>query len=249
MTAFLWALYGVRTIQREGRKQYVLSFIALCIGVTIWSACHSVQLASPTLERKLLAYKLLHVGAVVAPPAWFAFAVTYSGREEWLSKATIAGLVTIPLALLLAFPTNPDSLVLTSVRLKRYGSLTVLVADHGPLYLLQLAYSYVLILTGVLLIVRYAINSTVSVRRQSVLLVTGAIVPLVLNVFDVLRIPPFGDLVVNRTPVSLSLSAVLFGVAIFRYHVLDVIPVAFSTRSTGSGFGLAIVRDIADAHG
>lgn len=243
VTAFLWALYGTIRIQREGRRLYVLSFIVLCVGVTIWSASYAVQLASQTLEAKLISYKILHIGAAVAPSAWLVFTLSYSGREEWLTPRTLGGLLVIPLALLLAFPTNPYSLVLTDVGLETHGSLVVLAAGHGPLYLLNLAYSYVVLLIGVWVIIRHTIGSATSIRRQSVLLVTGALVPLVLNVFDVLDAPPFGNIGVNLTPVSLSLSTILFGVAIFRYHILDVTPIAWDVVLSQMSDGVIVVDD------
>ena len=227
LISFLWALYGLRTIQRDGRNPSILPFVVLCLAVTIWSAVYALQLASPTLEAKLLAYKILHIGGVVVPPAWLAFAVAYSGRSEWLTPTTVAGIVAIPLALLLTLFVNPYSLALTDVTLETHGSLTVLVTENGPFYLLYLAYSYIIILVGACLIVLSAIRSATQIWRQSVLLVAGAVVPLVLNVFNVLAVPPVGDIGVNVTPVSLALSTILFGVALFRYRLLDFVLVAW----------------------
>ena len=243
LLSFSCALYGIRTVQHNERKPSVLPFVVLCLAVTIWSGVYAVQLASPTLEAKLLAYKVLHIGGVMVPPAWLAFAVAYSGRSEWLTPTTIACVVAIPLALLLTLPTNPYSLALTDATLKTYGSLAVLATGNGPLYLLYLAYAYVVIIAGAYLIVLSTIRSATQIRRQSVLLITGAVVPLVLNVFNVLAVPPVADIGVNLTPVSLSLSTVLFGVAIFQYRMFDFVPVAWHVALAQMNDGVIVLNE------
>ena len=243
LSSFLWALYGIKMLRDGRRRPYLISFVVLCSAVSIWAAFYAIQLASLTLEAKLLAYSVLHIGGVAVPPAWLVFAVTYTGRSERLKPTIIAGIAAIPLALLLTLPTNPHSLALTSARLETHGSVTVLVTGNGPLYLLHLAYSYVVIIAGACLIVAHATRSTILIRRQSALLVTGAVVPLVLNVFNVLTIPTFGEIGVNLTPVSLSFSTILFGAAIFRYRILDLAPVAWDVVLAQMSDGVIVLDD------
>ena len=75
----LLAIYGLRMIRNEARKPHILSFVILCTAATIWAGVYAIQIAAPTLEAKLLAYKILHIGGVSVPPAWLAFSVAYSG--------------------------------------------------------------------------------------------------------------------------------------------------------------------------
>ncbi|GGL54599.1 histidine kinase N-terminal 7TM domain-containing protein [Halocalculus aciditolerans] len=224
--AFIWGVYGLAVLRQSDRR-HVRPFVALCFAVTVWAGVYAVQLASTTLDAKLLAYALLHVGAVFVPPAWLVFALTYARRDAWVRPWTVGALLVVPLALLVALPTNPSSLALTGASLETHGSLVVLDTESGPLYSLFLAYGYVAILAGAWLIVRHAVRATAPLRRQSLLLAVGALVPLALNVFEVLDLPPVAGLGVNLTPVSLAGSAVLFGVAVFRYQALDIIPVAW----------------------
>ena len=75
VSSFLWALYGIRSIRTRGRRSYLAAFVVLCLTASIWSAVYAVQLAATTLEAKLLAYNVLHVGSLMVPPAWFLFAL------------------------------------------------------------------------------------------------------------------------------------------------------------------------------
>lgn len=242
LTAAAWALYALRSVSRGQRTHTVLAFAALCVSAAVWAGMYAVQLTVPTLEAKLTAYKLLHVGSVFIGPAWLAFAVCYVGRADLLTRRTVAVIVAIPTALLVALPTNPYSLALTDASLVTNDSLTLLVTGSGPLYHLHLAYSYVVIVLGVGIIVAESLRSGPEIRRQAVLMIAGAVVPLGLNVLHVLSVGPFGALNgVNLTPVSLTLSTMLFGIAVFRYRLLDLTPIASKIVLTQIGDGVVVV--------
>ncbi|MFW6000582.1 MAG: histidine kinase N-terminal 7TM domain-containing protein [Halorubrum sp.] len=242
LTGLAWALYGVRSARGGNRTPTVLAFVALCVTGSIWAGVYGVQLAAPTLEAKLVAYKLLHVGGAFVGPAWLAFALSYAGRADLLARSTVAAMVAIPAALLAALPTNPYSLALADASLVTRGSVTLLVAESGPLYQLHLAYSYLIIVGGVGVILREALRSAPEVRRQAGLMVAGAVVPLALNVAHVLALGPLGELeAVNLTPVSLALSMLLFGVAVFRYRLFDLTPIAARIVLTQIGDGVVVV--------
>ena len=224
--SLLWAAYGIDSARRKGWTATLGAFVVLCLSVSIWAGTFAVQLASPTLDAKLFAYRVLHVGAAVTPAAWFAFAVAYTGRGDRLTPAVIAALGVVPVVLIVTLVTNPYSLALTDATLSTSGSLARLMTTNGPIYQLHLGISYVLIVAGAVLVSAHALRSGRSIRRGDVLLVLGAAIPLVVNVFHVFSIPPIDATAVNLTPVSLSLSTVLFGVAVFRYRLLDLTPIA-----------------------
>ncbi|MFB6164737.1 MAG: histidine kinase N-terminal 7TM domain-containing protein [Haloarculaceae archaeon] len=243
VTTLVWAAVGANAIREGRRDAYVVSFTVLCVAVAIWAAGYAVQVASTTLPAKLLAYKLLHVGGVLVPPAWFAFALAYTGRARWLTPATVAGLLAVPLALLAALVTNPDSLALSSPSLEQHGGLVLLATGNGPLYQLHLAYSYVVILAGAALVALDGVRTPGASRRQAALLVTGAAIPIALNVCNVLAVPPLGTVGVNLTPVSLALSTVLFGVTIVRGRLLDLTPVAWDVATEQLSDGVLVLDE------
>ena len=243
VTSFLWVLFGVKAIRERGREPYLIAFVALSLTATIWSIGYAIQVALTTLDAKLLAYYALHVGSVMVPSAWFIFALAYTDRSAWLTPVRIAAIVAIPFALLAALPTNPNSIALIGATLETRGTLTVLVTENGPLYLLHLAYSYVIIVLGAWFMLEYAARATTPIRRQSALLVVGVLVPLGLNVSNVLSIPVVGTTAVNLTPVSLAFSTVLFGIAAVRYRMLDLTPIASRVVLTQMDDGVILLDD------
>lgn len=241
ITSFFWAVYGVHVIRKYGQKPYLVAFVALTMSGAIWATLYATQLAAPTLEGKFLAYRTMHIGALMTPAAWLIFALAYTGYESWLSRRTVAAISFIPLALLVSIPTNPYQVAFTDVYLEQ-GAQTVLMVENGPLYLLHLTYSYIIISLAVGLLLIYAIRSSSIVRRQAILLTVGAVVPTIINVANLFTVPPFGELIqVNLTPVSLAFSSVLFGIAIFRYRALDLRPIASEAVISQMGDGVIVV--------
>ncbi|GAA0525361.1 PAS domain S-box-containing protein [Halorubrum aquaticum] len=226
LVASLWAGYAILAVPEERRSRTVTAFVVLCLSAAVWAATYAIQIASTGLEAKLFVYRLLHVGAAATPSAWLAFALAYTGRGDRLTPPVVAALATIPVVLVALLVANPYSLALVDVELVTTGSLTRLETTLGPAYQFHLAFSYVAVVAGASLIVGHALRSGGQVKRQAALLICGALIPLALNVFEVLSLPPFGTGPVNLTPVSLSVSTACFGVAVFRYRLFDLTPIA-----------------------
>jgi len=242
VTSFLWAAYGGYVIRKYGRKRYLIAFVIMTLSGTFWAILYAIQLASPTLEGKFLAYRIMHIGSLITPPAWLIFALAYTGRESWLTKKTIAAISFIPFALLVSIPTNPYQLAFTDVYIEFNVAQAVLVTENGPLYLMHLTYSYIIIFIGVILLLIYAVRSPSIVRRQAILLTVGAVVPTVINIIHLLNVPPLGSAVqINLTPISLAFSSVFFGIAIFRYRALDLRPIASEVVISQMGDGVIVI--------
>ena len=239
--ASIWGGYGVVSVPPERRNLTVTTFVVLCLSAAVWAATYGIQLASTGLDAKLFAYRVLHVGAAATPSAWLAFALAYTGRGDRLTPPIAAGLAVIPAALVVLLVANPYSLVVVDAELVTTGSLTRLETTLGPAYQAYLAFSYVAVVGGAGLVVDHALRSGKRIRRQAALLIVGATVPLALNVFEVLSLPPFGTAAVNLTPVSLSLSTACFGVAVFRYRLLDLTPIASQVVVSEMDDGVVVV--------
>lgn len=238
-----WALYGIVFLRRTKRDLHVLALIVLNLAVAEWSFVYALQVASPTLGTKLLAYKLLHIGGVTVPPAWFLFSLAYAGYDDLITPTAIGGLAFIPAALLLALPTNPASLALTDATLVTVDHLRLLETGNGPLYALYLAYAYVLLVAGGYVFVRTVLRQNRTFRRASALLLVGVAVPFLVNVLDVAGLFPPDSVGINYTPVSLALSAFVFSIAVFRYRVFDLKPIARKTMFDSMREGVVVLNE------
>ena len=242
VAAAIATLCGVYALSQSSRQApYVRAFTVLCVGVTIWSAAYAVQLSSTVLETKLLAYGVLHIGVALVVSAWLLFAIAYTGRRSWLTPPVVGGVCSIPALFLVGLLTNPGGIALTDVGLETSRGLVVLVTGNGPLYQLFLAYTYVSIPVGGVLIAQQALRAGSYARKQAALLLAGGLFPLGINIIHVLELWPLSSVTVNLTPVSMTVSAGLISVGIFHYQLIDITPIARNVVFNQMDEGVVVV--------
>ncbi|MEF8774623.1 MAG: histidine kinase N-terminal 7TM domain-containing protein, partial [Halobacteriales archaeon] len=126
----------------------------MLLAVAWWAATYLGELGAGTLAGTLFWARLEWTGSLLIPVAWLAFALEYTGREEYVTPRTVGALLVPWLASLVLVWTNPaHHLVRTPVGLTDVGGLLVLDQVYGPWFLLAAAYTYVLVAAGAGLLV------------------------------------------------------------------------------------------------
>ena len=85
-------------------------------------------------------------------------------------------------------------------------------------------YSYILTTFGVLLFMHRVISSRGYLRIQAIIMTAGALVPFAFNALYLSNPEAYSHL--DYTPVSFSVSGLLFFIGLFRYRMLDLKPIA-----------------------
>jgi PAS domain S-box-containing protein len=213
-----------RRRDREGSK----IFFVLMIGVSLWAAGNTLQLLTADYELKLLFRTIGYVGHNIAPIVLLAFALVLTGHAYRVRRRTLALLAAEPLTVgLLVTPTNAlgwHQLLWTNTSLMTANGIVVLERSFGPWYWLNTAYNYALIFVALTLFLWLAIQSHAAVRKQGLALIGGIIPPFVANVAWISGVSP-----VDYTPVAFSITGIMFAVAVYRYRLFDIVPVAHET--------------------
>jgi signal transduction histidine kinase len=219
---FLIAAVGRRHRSQPAAK----AFLALITAMGGWALCYAVGLGFTTLDAQLVWQRsALAIGGLV-PSLWFLFAVQYTNREAWLTPTVRAVMIVDPLVFGLLTLTNPThGLVWSDPVLVAYGSLHAVEFAFGPAYLLHLAYTYVVTPVGFGLLLLSTVRSTLY-RTQAGLLLVGAIPPLVANTTFTLGIEPGVVPSLDYTPFAFVVTGPCFGLALFRFDLLERVPVA-----------------------
>ncbi|ELZ91445.1 HTR-like protein [Haloferax mucosum ATCC BAA-1512] len=189
-----------------------------------WSALYLVQLVGTGVEWQLFWVRLSYVGVAVLPPAWFVFALQYADSRIPVTRRVIAA-VTIPSVLLsAAVATNPlHGLAWTTASVTDVP-IVVVQRDFRVGYYVQVVYSYLLILLGMSILFRRVVRLRRILRTQGLAVLGGVAISLGANVYWVL-----GGSVLNYTSIAFAGSGVLFALALFRYRLFDLVPVARDT--------------------
>lgn len=197
----------------------------LNLAVCEWSLGYALGMASAALEAKLFWAKIQYLGIVVVPVAWLVLALQHTRRHRWAVRRYLLGLSVMPiLTLLLVWTNEGHGLIWSGVRLGTVGSSLVLVLSYGVFFWVWIAFAYTLVLLGSGLLLHGMIRSPDPYRRQSLALLVAALAPVIGNVLRITRLNPLPQL--DPTNLGFALSGLALFWALFRYRLLELVPVA-----------------------
>ncbi len=96
--------------------------------------------------------------------------------------------------------------------------------QHGILFWIATVYSYILILLGTLLLLRYTLANVHRYRTQAIVMVLAAAIPWLANIVYLLDITPWPWL--DLTSIAFSLTGLLLAWAILKLGLLNILPMA-----------------------
>ncbi len=204
------------------------SFCLLMLAVAEWSLGYALELASADLPSQLFWANVQWLGVVTAPAAWLVFALQYTGQARWLSRRNLAVLTIEPLViLLLVWTNNIHGLIRNNIRLDTSESFSTLISTHGPAFWVNVAYSYLVLLLGTFLLcslIWVLVRSAHLYRGQVSALLIAVLAPWLGNALTIFGGNPFPRL--DLTPFAFTVSGLAVAWSLFRFRLLDLVPVA-----------------------
>jgi PAS domain S-box-containing protein len=202
----------------------------------IWATGEAMAITCTDLEVRLAITRFEYLGIIATPVFWNLFAISYSHYERWLNKVTIGLLGVVPAvtyALVLTLDRHP--LIYQSVEMVQEGGLWFMEKVYGPAFWAWLGYVYLIVLGGSLLLIQAILRSPFLFRGQAVMLILGALTPVISNLLYVIDRNPMHPF--DPSSIAFTISGILVAIALFRYRFLDVVPVAYDLvfKSVKSG--------------
>lgn len=241
------AVFGLLYDRLVRHDRRVVAFAAVMIGTAVWTLGYSFQFASATIADKLVWATVAMAGEAVVPVAWCTFALVYARREEWLTRVRIGALWTIPaLTVVLAVTNGSHGLVWHEMATvpAAAGGYAVLDATSGPWMFVHGAYSYLVTFVGVVLMIDLISRARRVYRGQAAVLLAGIVVPAGANIASLTGVGPAST--VDLTPPSMTILGIAFAVAIFKYRLFDLVPVARSAVVENMGEGYVLLDESND---
>ncbi len=211
------------------------------LAVAEYSAAYALELGSTDLPTKLVWAKMQYLGIVSLPLGWLAYALQYTDRDYWLTPRNLGLLAILPLSTLVLVWTNEmHHLVWRRTELDTSGSFPVLEVAYGPWFWVYSTYSYLLLLLGTGHLVWRLLRVPYLYRWQSGALLLGILAPWAGNALYISGLVSNLDL----TPFAFTLSGVALAWALFRFRLLDIVPIA--RRAVVDGMSDAVI--VLDSH-
>ncbi|MBN1579993.1 MAG: PAS domain-containing protein [Anaerolineae bacterium] len=228
--SFTTAISAVVTIlvwQRRATSGALYLAVPLATA-TCWSLGYTFELASSELSQLVFWNKVQYIFIHSTLVAWAAFVLYYTGRERWVRSGWFVFLAVIPLLTIVFAWTNPlHKLLWVDVQLNPQGAVPNTISVRGPWYWVAVGYSYVLLLVGTILLAQMFFRSPDLYRRQAGTLLVALLAPWVANALYIANLDPIPGL--ELTPFAFTVTNVAFAWSLFRYHLLDIMPVARAT--------------------
>jgi PAS domain S-box-containing protein len=201
------------------------AFTWLMLASAEWSAMAAIEHAAVDPSTKILCAKLEYPGIISVAPLWLAFALAYTERRDWLTRARFAPLWLVPVVTVaLAFTNEWHGLIWTRITSSSALPGAPLVYGHGAWFWVAAAYSYMLNVAATVTLVASIVHLQGRHWRAMSALLAGAAMPWVGNAIYLAG--GSRSLGMDPTPMAFALTGVIYAFNVFRLQLFDVVPVA-----------------------
>lgn len=217
------ALSAAILTRRISPTTLFLSLGTFAIGM--WSMMSAFHLLSDDLAVKTAWVHGKYVFTSATPVLWLLTALAYAGSPLVRRKTFLAGLALYPVVTVLLVATNArHGLMFSSVFPVETTRFTTIGHTYGAAFWTYAFIGYAMILAGVAILGRTVVARQGHIRRQSLMMTIAALVPIVFSIWFLTS--PSENNHLDYTPVSFVVTNAAFAVAILRYRMLSLMPVA-----------------------
>jgi len=224
IAAALLMLLGMVAERIRWRERHALPLLLL--GSAAYAIGYGLELTSPDLSWALGALTIQYLGIASFPMLVLMFARDVSGAD-WLARWPVRIATGLPSlsAFALVATNRLHDLFHVDPHLQFFGGLTLLAFEAGPGYVAFQVYMAAAFLLAAALMVQTAVNRAAprSRRMQALFVLVGASAPWLaglVSVLDVLAVP------LDLAPFAFSITSVMAFIAVNRYAIADVSPIA-----------------------
>jgi len=208
--------------------------MGLMVSVSIWAMGYGMEFVSPTLELKLWWFTAKRLGNVWMPVFLFGFVLVMTGKIQRIMRPISLIFCVLSMFLFVLFITNASHhLMMQSVWIDTAGKAPILLYKRGSAFFGLLIYNYSLIFVAILVLIQSLFSARGIVRKQLLAVVFGISIPLFSNLLYQFGFDLFHN--VDLTPSALAVSGIIFAIAVLRYQMVGLIPIAYETVVNSMG--------------
>ncbi len=210
-------------VWRYRRGPTAASLVVVLAALAQWGVARAGALAASDPAIKRVFCDLKYVGLVVLAPAAIVFVLQYAGRLRRPSPVLLGLLALEPLVILVVLAI-PATRHLFQTCLPAIVPSAAPMVRYGPLFWVHFVYFNAATWLCLAAFVETMARTSRPYHRQSAILLGSLALPLGANLLTLLNFGPFGR--VDLAPFAFLLAALFLGLAVFRFHLLDLRPIA-----------------------
>ena len=213
--ALLIAIILKSNSKKQLKNIFLLNLIFLLICTT--GQCAQILFGNK-LGIDLIYYDyFVYIGTCFLPVSVFFTGLVYSNTKIKFKKKYLL-LLIIPILSLIILWTNDYH----HLFYEQY-STNISKTIYGPYMQIHNIYSYALLIIGILYMLVFSIKNSGVFSKQSMLIVVGISIPVIVNILGTFQIIPMS---IYITPITFTITVVLCAISIFKFQFLGVAPIA-----------------------
>ncbi len=218
-------------------------FALLMLAVAEWEAFRVLEGLAVGLAAKVAWARLEYIGIAAVPVLWLLYTQAYrtgnTGRRPLSRRATAALWIIPAITVGIALMRDPLGLLWSHIAPSSPSPSAPLVYTHGVWFWCAVAYNYLLMLGGSVLLLLSVVRYPRFYRGQVGILLGGAALPWIGNLIYLLGRSPIPGL--DLTPFAFTLAGLVWFWGLFRVRLLDLVPVARETLIERMQDGVLVV--------
>ena len=202
----------------------------LLIFSALWILTHSLEIGTPVASYKAYLMGLQLIWGLLALTLWLMYILHYIAPGKWQTGRSYALFGIIPLLAIAALATNHIyGLMWTSPGLNINNPYLPLEPVYGLFYWLSMVYMAVLIVYGSYVVINKVVLQHNFRRWEPWTLILAIVVPLIVAFLEVAGVTRSANLTIGLTPIVSGIGAIALVLALPRFHLQKVIPLARQT--------------------
>ncbi|MDD4029082.1 MAG: histidine kinase N-terminal 7TM domain-containing protein, partial [Caldisericia bacterium] len=217
-------------------------FSLLLLSVIAWMVPQGLEYLMPSVSLKIWCSKISYIGALTVSVFLFETIYSYIANIQKWDRVLFFSLLMIPTILFFFVLTNGTfhNLLWTSITPIPGTHGQLLDYQHGVVFIITAAYSYLLVLATILMLLYYSLRTDSLFRRRYYALIIGSITPWLGNVLYIGKLLPLKG--IDFSVVGFMVSTIVLYFVIYKWHFLDLKPIAYDVLMKSEKRG-AIVLD------
>ena len=207
-------------LSKEKKNNQLKKIFILSLSILIfWTMVLIMQitLSKPLNIEPIYFDYFIYIAICFIPVAVFFMGLIYANTKIEFKKRYLL-LFIIPIISLIVLWTNDYHHLFYE-----HYSVDFQTNVYGPYATIHNIYSYIVLAWGILYMLKFSIKNSGFFSKQSLLIVLGVSVPLVVNILGTFKIIPMSIYV---TPITFTVTIICCAIAILKFQFLGVTPIA-----------------------
>ncbi len=219
----LFALFLTVVLWRHRNTNGVIYLMLFEVAAAVWAICDGFESAAIGFEEKIRWARVSYIGISTNATMFLLFAICYADIQRFNNRRVFGILVVIPaLTLIVALTDSYHHLIWSRIDFSE--NTHQVVYYYGPYFWVQAVYQYLILITGIIVLIIGALRVFSRHRAQFRIIILATLFPFLSSIVYVFKLLPIKGF--DPTPISFILTGFLITLGIFWFRMFNIMPIA-----------------------